>query len=96
MLDERLLHCRRLFGAADAFDSNDGATIVHYGEGKATVDAHAVQKHCAGTTLAVVATLFGSRKASVVANEVEQADTRISRKLILYGVNYDRHGRSSI
>ena len=95
MFDECLLQRRRLFGAADTFDSSDVAIIVHDSKCEAAIDTHSVEHDSAGTALTAVATLLGSGKSCMIADEIEQADTRVSRKLILYAVNYDRHCRTS-
>jgi len=62
MLDERGLHGVEIAGVPEALDRGDGVALVHDREREAGVDAAAIHMNGAGSALAVVAALFGSRE----------------------------------
>ena len=79
MLDERLLERMKRSRPAKPLDRRDRAAVILDRESEAGEDSFAVDQHGARTARALVAALFGSRKADVLTQEVEQRDAGIVR-----------------
>ena len=77
VLHKGRLHRVQIAGLTDAFDGGDLVALVHHGEGKAAVDAAAVDVDRAGAALAVVAAFLGAGEVDALAEGVEQRGARV-------------------
>jgi hypothetical protein len=89
-IHEGLLHRVRLLRAAEPFDRDDLAAVVHHRQGQAGIDALAVHQHGAGAALAAVAALLGAGQVQHFAQGVEQGDARFDREFVLGTVDTER------
>jgi len=72
LIDEGLLHGMQPTILGEPLDGGDLRAVLHDGEGKTGVDAHAVHQHGAGATLAVITPLLGPGQPEMVTECVEQ------------------------
>ena len=88
MVDEGLLHgMQGAVGLCQTFYGYHIATFVHYGEAEARQDAAVVDQNAARTTLAVIATFFGSGQTDMVAKGIKQCRPPIKSKPMIPAVD---------
>jgi hypothetical protein len=97
MVDEGLLHgMQGAVGLCQTFYGCHIATFVHYGEAEARQDAAVVDQNAARTTLAVIATFFGSGQANMLTQGVEQCCAAIKGQSVISAIDTQPHGNERI
>jgi hypothetical protein len=61
---------------------------MHHGEGEAGIDSASIHVDRAGPALAVIASLFGSKKTEIFAQGVEQSYARFDLELMELSVDF--------
>jgi hypothetical protein len=72
----------------ESFDRGDFILLVHHREGEAGIDAPAIHVHGASPALSVIASLFRSEEAEILAQRVEQRHARFDLQLVELPVNF--------
>ena len=83
MLDERGLHRMHVLRRAEPLDGGDVVSLMHDHQRQTGVDPASVDDHRAGTTLAVVATLFGTGEVEMFAQRIEKSCSSVDREITL-------------
>src|SRR5579864_371501 len=98
MLEKSSLHRMKLAVFREAFDGGNFILLVHHRKRKAGIDAPAIHMHGASPALSVIASLFRSEEAEILAQGVEQCHARFDMQLVDLAVDFqlDRNGASGI
>ena len=91
MLDESGLHRMQLAVTSQAFDGSDFVALMHDREGEAGIDSTAVDVDGAGAALAMVTAFLSAEHLEVIAESIEQGDSRLEFETMFLAVDLQRN-----
>jgi hypothetical protein len=98
VLKESCLHGMQVVSFCESFNCRDFLAIMNDSEGKATINTAAICQDCAGTALAMIATLLRTSQHKILAKKIEKSDPRINNEsmgpAVYYQFQVDRDARS--
>jgi hypothetical protein len=89
--NERSLHRVQIFRLTDALKRRDFLALMHRGETETGIYAATIDVHRARTTLAMIASLFGSGQMQMFSKTIQKSGARIYPQIVFLAVNPKRH-----